>query len=240
MSRFFPSSISGLVVDYDPQHSAYTDIAGTTFADLSDDVVRVTDRQGRFGPVSRNNILLDRPTLKQDANGWKYLEFAVVDNLYSYLSPVFTLAQPCTTVLLHRNPGNGTIFGGDSFKTRAGYPYEMRADSLLSSAYTATADVVHVFLSVWDGTSSVLRLDSSETTGDPGSRGFIQLSMNGHSGGTGGISQDVYRFMAWDRALTLSERSELSSYLSARYNSASDSSAAPRIVSTDLVGGFGT
>lgn len=225
-----PDDISGLIVDLDPHVEAYQDAAGTNPAAVNDTVANVPDQVTSDGEDSTvdHNVSGEYATLKEDANGWKYLDFDGSDD--HLFTDTFDHSQPVTLVMVavHNSGGGAYLFANDSFRLRLFYSsstYKFHAGSELTLG-TRTSDRRN-FICVADGSSSALHIDGSESTGDAGAEDPTDLAISGYgSGGVNPAPIEFYRFLAYSKALSSSERSDLNDYLTSLYDGSSSSAAA--------------
>lgn len=217
------TDISDLILDLDPHTEAYEDEAGTTPASVNGVVGNVPDQVTGDSEDSTvtESTTAQKSTLKEDANGWKYLDFdGSDDHLYS---TSFDHAQPITVILVarHRSGGGAYLLGHNSFNVRffySGGAYIMHAGADVSAG--SRTDNLRVFQCVWNGASSYLSIDGTHTSGNAGTTAAIDLAISGYSvGGVNPASLEVYRVLAYGKPLSTTELTDLYDYLSALYAS---------------------
>lgn len=214
------TDISGLVLDIDPHVASYQDTAGTTPSGVGDTVARVDDQSGNADHATQGTAA-NRPVLQADANGWRYLD---CDGTNDVLGVSQGFNQPFTLVLVavHTNPAEADyLLAHGNFDRRLFYAsstYTMNAGANLSGG-SATA-AIRVFQTIWNGASSVLRIDGTEHTGNPGTGNWTALTFPAYTTlGTQASDLNVYRVLVWSKALSSTERTDLANYLAALYAS---------------------
>ena len=117
-----------------------------------------------------------------------------------------------------RNTANQGQAAGVTSHNSSGQ-FAVFAGSILSST-VSTDTAWHAFVSVFNGGSSVARVDATEAAGSAGTRNATIFTI-GAANLSGGVSQfwsgDVVEVLAWDKALSLAERDAAVEYFTLRY-----------------------
>ena len=137
----------------------------------------VTDKSGSGHNVTQATAG-NRPTRTDSAQNSKTGATFVAGSTQHLDSAAFTIAQPCTVVVWFKSySSSGYIIDGLSVNSRvmlmdsASNPAHSQmygGTSFLLSTNTVDPATVHMIMGVFNGASSVMRLDGTETTGSPG------------------------------------------------------------------------
>lgn len=223
-----PSDLSGLVLDNDPAQTCYTDVAGTTPADVDDAVALLPDQTGGSGAADgevSQSTSNQRPLLKEDANGHLYLDF---DNTDDYLSnSVFSMgAQPFTLTLVlelkNTATQQGIMSGGNGARGIRAHDTSQKWQANWGSNVRrgTTSTSLTVLTWVIDGASSAVWVNgTNEGTGDVGSNAWTAGLYYGTNGPNLAmwLNGKLYRGLAYSRVLTDTEIGDLHTLLVGYY-----------------------
>jgi hypothetical protein len=128
----------------------------------------------------------NRPTVTANAIGTSYgMTFVRASNTILLSGSTITQSQPYSLVVIAQQPDNATDQGiiaiDDGGFNGAGTNYtsgaNFRAYSGLSFDQAATTNTMHALQAIFDGASSVNRVDGSETTGNAGTQSLTAYSI---------------------------------------------------------------
>lgn len=200
--------------------SVWQDSAGTIPAVVGDPVGRVDDASGG-GYHATQSTSGNKPTLLEDANGHLYLDY---DGSDDHLVSAYAPSQPVTfEVVVHPAATSENRYllshGGTSPRLRQtpGGNYEMHAGAAITgSSVVASLSVV---VAVYNGASSALAVNNSDTTGNAGTNGFNQIIAGAvNTFGSNAFQGRWYRLRGNDIAFDATARSDAYGELSTLYS----------------------
>lgn len=229
------TDISGLVLDINPHTGSYADTGGTTPASVDGAVARVNDVGGGAYHVTQATESA-RPTLKQDANGWKYLRSDGSDDALTNASftPTVSGAQPFTVVVVLRSleftTGHPIWVDGSqrAYNQRDSRDYQLLFGATLGRG-VPNGDLRN-HICIVNGASSAVYIDGTlqGTAGNAGTVAWTAGLNISHRPSNGTYGQnDTYRLLAWNKVLSGTEITDLASYLTSLYGSAPPSGEEP-------------
>lgn len=169
-----------------------------------------------------------QPTMRLHANGFRYLEFDGTDDTMDAGSLGASNAQPCSIAIVGRwrgAPASGswpifaTSTGGTGATSRVSSgAIALYAGSTFSPGH-APGTNWHVLISVFNGASSVSRMDSAEASGNVGSGSMGTLMRVGPGASAGAyVPLDVAEVVVWPgKALDPTERAAVHTALKGAY-----------------------
>lgn len=221
------TDISGLVLDVNPHTGSYADTGGTTPASVDGAVARVNDFGGGAYHALQSTEGL-RPLLKQDANGWKFLKFDGSDDYLagSTFTPKAAGAHGFTIITVVRCTDTSAVHpiwldgSQRDYRQRDSRDFQLSFGAAFRQGTPDTTRRNHV--TIVNTTSSAIYIDGTiqGSTGDAGSSvwnaGYhIATRLSGTPGAI-----EVWRFAAYNKVLSGTEITDVSSYLAALYGSA--------------------
>lgn len=223
---FGPSSVSGLQLDLNPALGTWQDNPGTVVATADGDPVKLwQDQSGQAHHVSAASDTV-RPTLQTLTNGGKTFRTIRTDGTDDRLTAAFTLAQPCTLLIVAKRTGGTGVDGYTDAQNANSFRgvYRNSSDTSLQlfagSAFTVVTTsqaVLNAFICIFNGASSVLNFNGAETTG--GNVGASAGSGICLGGGLGGniLGGDYARVLAWAGAVGSGDRTSLIAWARSNY-----------------------
>lgn len=168
--------------------------------------------------------LTSAPVIGQDAGGLRYVRF---NGTSDALSQALARNQPHSVAILGRFrsltlPGSGisTLVGGsNSTGAKRGNIYldntgwRLNGGSAPAASAVAPDTAWHAFIAVFNGASSVLRIDNTEAAGNGGTENADVFALGGVVGSTWFGPIDIVEAIPFQRALSGSERATIASEL---------------------------
>lgn len=224
------TDISGLVLDLDPHEAAYTDTAGTTPASATDAVARVDDQTAGAEHVIQATSG-NRPTLQQDANGWKYLDFVPANAHHlenTTFEPTASGVQPFTGIIVYQVDDESASRivlaggGGDQLLTHRAGDWQVTFGANFRTA-GGDVDTRYTAQVVINGASSQIDVNggSVAATGNAGANAWT-AGIGVGALVNGGAPHDgrIYRVLMYDKVLSATEITDLYDFLNTLYSNA--------------------
>ncbi|RCS43941.1 hypothetical protein DTL42_18315 [Bremerella cremea] len=227
-----PTEIIGLAHRYQPATGTFQDAAGTIVANLNDPIGCLPDSVGIDWATQSNTS--KKPLLKKDSIGWHYAYFDGVDD---YLQTIFenAVTSPFTIAIvvniLTTSPNRFLIDGVSGGRAilwvRDNDQIGLYVNGGPRSNVPFTPGQRFSEVAVFAGDASVNRIDDNEVSDgiSPGESPLSGLTLAGRYQGENRLLPcDIYDVILYTRALSESERSDLSSYLTQLYKNPPPSS----------------
>ena len=190
-SVWSPSTPSGLVAwwDFSDLAHIWADTAGTTGTTNTGVIKRVDDKSGNGHNATEAT---NAPTRLDNAQNSKTGAVFTSGSSTKLASSGWTIAQPCTIAVwaLSASTANGVIVGGGTVNTRdifySAVPtgaVNVYSGTALASGATYTAANIHMLLGLFNGASSLVRVDGAETSGAAGTGAETNGLIIGAEGG---------------------------------------------------------
>ncbi|NKI17438.1 hypothetical protein HCU74_08410 [Spongiibacter sp. KMU-166] len=167
-----------------------------------------------------------QPVLQQDGSAFYYLDFDGVDDLLAGLNSV-TLSQPSTVSICFSVPAAGTsrpLLSGTSPNRHnmtingTDHPLIFAGGSLVDTDTTIAVNVPYIFTAEFNGPSSSIRINKSQTAGGgAGTEGLSGLSIGAGGGGSPPSEASVYAVAIVSGVLSASEMAVLEDYIESLY-----------------------
>ena len=186
-----PTTPGNLLAWYDFSDLAHiwSDTGGTTGTSNTGVIKRVDDKSGNAHHATEAT---NAPTRLDNAQNSKTGAVFTAGSSTKLASAGWTIAQPCTIVVwaLSASTASGVIVGGGTVNTRDIYyaavptgAANIYSGTALASGSTYTAANIHMLLGLFNGASSLVRVDGAETSGAAGTAAETNGLIIGAEGG---------------------------------------------------------
>ena len=240
MSITDPSDISGLIHRWRPYAGAWQDAAGTIAAGVGDPIGRLDDLLGAANASQANT--LKKPTLREDANGWRYADSDGVDDVLAGSMPTigsnwsiamvfrFSSVAASRQYLVSLGPVGasrvyGFLLGTNSNRFRVNVGDGATYAEVSMTSLTPAVDTLYALVATHTaGGQLALNINGTRqtTAGLASTYAATDLYIGGSlseiaSWDSG--NSEILDFMIFDNAIGLSAETDLRTYLSALYSS---------------------
>ena len=212
---FRPSMFSGLVADYDPGQLGKITFNGSKVAALANAYA-----PGASVALAQGTSALQPLFIGSACNGAPALQF----DSTTYVKALFTLAQPCTVLLVARSDSfvssknfcdGGTVDGMDVLTTTnaGGGAGPNRVGLYSGTSYTNPQTIVdgtwYAICGVFNGASSLMEANGAQgAAANAGSNTPGGLTLGAEANGTNGLACSIARACVWNTALTSAQVSD--------------------------------